>query len=58
MTSRKTKITALLLCLVMCFASFSPAASALSCDGETVTVMLGSICRKILSAECRHTPLH
>ena len=38
MTSRKTKITALLLCLVMCFASFSPAASALSCDGETVTV--------------------
>ena len=38
MTSRKTKITALILCLVMCFAAFSPAASAASCGGDTVTV--------------------
>lgn len=38
MISRKSKITALLLCLVMCFTALSPAASAASCDGDTVTV--------------------
>ncbi len=38
MTFRKRKITALLLCLVMCFAAFAPAASAASCGGDAVTV--------------------
>ncbi len=37
MTSRKRKATALILCLVMCFAALSPAASAASCGGGTVT---------------------
>ncbi len=38
MTFRKRKATALILCLVMCFAALSPAASAASCGGDTVTV--------------------
>lgn len=38
MRFRKSKILALVLCLAMCFSAFSPAAYALSCDGESVTV--------------------
>lgn len=38
MRSRKSKILALILCLAMCFTALSPAAYAVSCDGDTVTV--------------------
>ena len=38
MTFRKSKLMALIMCLTLLFTALTPAASALSCGGDTVTV--------------------
>lgn len=38
MTFRKSKLVALIMCLTLLFTALAPAASALSCGGDTVTV--------------------
>ena len=38
MTFRKSKLVALIMCLTLLFTALTPAASALSCGGDTVTV--------------------